>query len=101
MYHYVLFKLAPDFSTEAMEELFETIYARLPAAVSEIDTVSFIKSCSFLHRDSDMDVAIEVKLNDWKGLKKYLDHPIHKSFIEKTCDHVVERVTFDCEENRV
>ena len=96
MFHYVLFKLRPGFTSEDMNRLYDNTYARLSEAVPEITSTAFRKNC--VVRDSNMDVLIMVHLTDSAGLEHYLKHPLHLKFIEETCEHVAQKVSFDWEE---
>ena len=48
-----------------------------------------------------MDVLIMVHLTDSAGLEHYLKHPLHLKFIEETCEHVAQKVSFDWEEEKL
>ena len=43
MFHYVLFKLRPGFTSEDMKRLYDNTYARLSEAVPEITSTAFRK----------------------------------------------------------
>ena len=96
MFHYVLFKLRPGFTAEDMKRLYDCTYARLSEAVPEITATSFRKNC--ITRDSNMDVLITLQMTSPSGLESYLKHPLHLKFVEDTCEHVIQKVSFDWEE---
>ena len=96
MLHYVLFKLKPELTVDAMEMLYRETYARLGETMLEVLGTSFLRNC--IVRDSNMDVMITVRLRSRAALAGYLQHPLHLKFIEGTCDYVVQRVSFDWSE---
>ncbi len=97
MEHYVLFKFRPDYPIDTLENLFHQIYPLLKKELPDITDIDFCKNC--VVRDTNMDVMLHIQLKNRACLKDYLQHPLHKKFIAMTQEDVIERVTFDCNEN--
>jgi len=95
MKHLVLLKFDPNYYSDEILEFTKETFASLQKEVKDIECVNVHSNC--VERDSNMDIMIEMDLSNKTALSTYLNHDIHKHFIDVVNDHVTKRVSFDYE----
>lgn len=94
MRHYVLLKFKPEYFNDEILNYTRAVFDSI-GKLKDIEVVRVCRNC--IDRDSNMDIMIEMKVSDEKALKSYLNHELHISFANTVNDHLVSKVSFDCE----
>lgn len=95
MKHYLLLRFHSGFLTPALFEFTQSTFAKLEDEINGIQKVAVFRNC--VPRESNMDLMVTMTLEDKSTLPIYLEHPLHKAFIARVGEHIVERSTFDRE----
>ena len=96
MKHYVLLKFDPDYYSEDVFNYARKVFYDISNVLEDVQSVKIYKNC--INRDSNMDIMIEMDLKSKNALASYLEHDLHKDFVDMVDKHLVSRVSFDCEE---
>lgn len=94
MEHYVLLQFQPEHFDEELWEITVNTYQELQRQVQGIHQVKVSKNI-FL-RDKNADLMIHLKLENFEALQRYLQHPIHLGYVERTKPYVRQQISFDC-----
>ncbi len=92
--HYVLFKMKDGMLSEKVKEDFERTFSRLKETLGE-DIIEASIKLNCIERDVNMDVMVTLRLANEKSLEKYILHPIHLSFAQRTDPILISRCSFD------
>ncbi|MGI6143208.1 MAG: Dabb family protein [bacterium] len=95
MTHYVLLKFQPNYLNKDIFEYINNTFQRIKEQIQNIENVNVYMNC--VERDSNMDIMIEMDLADEDTLYTYLEHELHRAFVSVVDEHVVLKVSFDCE----
>lgn len=100
--HVVLFYLkrdAPDNESEALVRDCQELLGKIPT-VRRVWAGPPAKQATPNVAQQDFHVALLVLFDNYDQLKKYLDHPLHKRFVEKHNRYVERVVVHDFRESR-
>ncbi len=94
MKHYVLLKFKPGYFNDEILAYTKSVFGK----IGRLDDIEVVKVCSnCIDRDLNMDIMIEMKVSDEKSLESYLNHELHISFVNTVNNHLISKVSFDCE----
>ncbi|HOE56433.1 MAG TPA: Dabb family protein [Bacillota bacterium] len=96
MKHYVLLKFDPNYYCEDVFNYARKVFSDISNTLEDIQNVNIYKNC--VNRDSNMDIMIEMDFKNKNALTSYLEHDLHKDFVDVVDKHLILRVSFDCEE---
>jgi hypothetical protein len=94
MTHYVLFQYTPGAPLDDIEAWAKDAFAQLTDALDCINSAQVYRNC--VERDGNAELMIKLDLTGKDALGVYLNHPLHKAFVEKTTPYVSHRTSFDC-----
>jgi len=83
--HTVILKMKPDATVDDIKALTDDI----PTALGKIPSVRGLwygkraKDASPDFAETDFEITLVLLFDNFDGLKRYLDHPLHKSFLDK------------------
>ena len=93
MYHYLLLKFEPGFFSDEIFSLAVDTFAEIKSALPGVKDVQVYRNCS--NCNSNADLLIRMELAKQEDLELYLEHPLHRSFVEQVNPHVMQKATFD------
>lgn len=93
MIHYLLLKFWPGIYDSRFREQAEAAYQDLARQVEGITSVRIMENS--VSRDSNADLMVRLELRGPRILADYLEHPIHRQFVEEIESCVSQRLTFD------
>lgn len=94
MIHYVLLKFEANYYNDDILNYTKSVFDNI-GKIANIYDVRVHANC--MDRNTNMDIMIEMRVNNKDDLTFYLQHDLHRAFVNTVDSHVVLRVTFDCE----
>lgn len=95
MKHYVLLKFDQKFFSEEILKYTKEVFQNIEKQVESIKSINVFINC--IERDTNMDIMIEMDLKNKEALNIYLNHELHKGFVNVVDEYLVSKVSFDCE----
>jgi hypothetical protein len=98
--HTVIMTLKPDAPSGALQGLIDdahTLLAKVPA-VREVRVGKPAAEATPDFAAKDYHLGLLVLFDDTKGLKEYLDHPLHTQYVQKHLPNVAKIVVYDFEQ---
>lgn len=94
MKHFVLLKFKSNFYNEEVYNYTKNVFYNI-SKLDNIENVQVFKNCN--ERDSNVDIMVEMKVKDKDALAFYLQHDLHRDFVNRVDNHLALKITFDCE----
>ena len=94
MTHFLLLKFEDGFFSDEIFRLAQAIFSQLSKEVPAVGETAVLRNCIVREENADLLVRMELSRD---GMKEYLEHPLHRRFVDTVDSHVVRRMSFDCE----